>query len=195
MAIATFDVRKGFKEVFGLQAPLFGVSKSEGRSTIPTYPKADAYQEQIDGGDRVSVTGNVIPDRLRFVAFGEEFALPIETVATYELPHNIQRTSMNGKPGTVKEYWSLDDWSITLKGFLINYEEMRYPSDQKKDLLEFFKQNYSYEVRSDWMSEMGIYNVVVSNLRFPAMPGSANVQPFEIAMYSDGILELDLIIQ
>lgn len=195
MTQVKFDVGKGFEEVFGVQAPLFVASQTEVDDALPSFESSEAHREDFESGDRVAETGIVVPDRFRFERYGETFSLPIETVVDTSRGKNIVKTSMQGKDGTIKEYVNMDDWVLVIQGFLINYEEMTYPKKLKKALMDFFKSNYSYAVVSDFLTNDGIYNVVCKEIRFPSMAGHSNVQPFEMEMWSDEPLELDLIIK
>ncbi|MBI1228218.1 MAG: hypothetical protein GC192_23495 [Bacteroidetes bacterium] len=195
MAIAKFNLNDAYKEVFGFQTPLFGVVTNKQSAQLPQYENVptiieEDYQSSVD---RISPgTGVLLADRLRFEDQGEIYALPHETVISYHQAKNIVKTAMSGKDGTVKEYISLDDWSITIQGFIIDYDSSNYPIDRVDELRKWFQKNKDLGVVSDWLTQLGIYRIVVTDLDLPALAGFSNVQPFEIRALSDEPVELEL---
>jgi len=195
MAQIKFNISKGFKEAFGQHLPLFGLPGFGEPNALPKFGDAEIQVENYpESSDRVTPgTGLVVGDRIRFEHKGQVYKMPHEILVGYNRPKNIVKTPMQGKDGTVKEYISMDDWQITIQGFIIDYDVMAYPIDRVSELNEWFAINKELTVVSDWMTRLGIFNVVVESLDLPPMPGVANAQAFELVLLSDEPVELELI--
>jgi hypothetical protein len=204
MALVKFNYPDAFKEVFGISSriPLFvpqALKRVQGDGgQLPSFPEGRAEDDnRVSSPDRIAQGGVIVPDRLRFGSGASPtgiYRMPIETVAEYHRAKNIVKTPMRGLNNTVKEYISLDDWNIVLRGFIINYESVDYPLEEQVAMNDFFEINKALEVTSEWMSSLGIDYVVTTDIRFPPMEGHSNVCPFEITMLSDSPVEYELLV-
>lgn len=98
---------------------------------------------------------------------------------------NIVRTAMNGRNGTVKEYISDGDYSITVDGLIVGEFPLVYPSDSIKALKTFKELSQSIEVAGQFLSLFGITNVVVNDFSYHELEGFRNQVAFRILMWSD----------
>ena len=98
---------------------------------------------------------------------------------------NIQKEPVQNGNGTVKEFISQDDFSITIRGFLINYASQDYPDQLVSDLWNVINAKKSLGITSQVFNLFGIHNIVIQDARFPAVEGFMNMQPFELNCISD----------
>lgn len=200
MTAVKFNINQAFQDVFNVYAriPAFlNIPKGQDNNSVPSFSEAKGdTAENPYNYLHVAVTGEIVWDRI-IVDYDNEGVLtqynfPIETVAELSCPNNIINTPLAGRKGSVKEYISRGDWEIILRGFMINYEEELYPQDMYKEMVRVFETDKSMRVKSRILNDAGIFDVVIKDVKFPPMEGFANCQPFEILLWSDEPIELEL---
>jgi hypothetical protein len=87
--------------------------------------------------------------------------------------------------GTVKEFVQQDDFQITVRGFLINYDSQDYPEQLMADLWKVLNAQQTLGITSRVFNLLGIHNIVITAARFPGVEGYINMQPFEFDAVSD----------
>jgi hypothetical protein len=102
----------------------------------------------------------------------------------------IITTPINGRNGTVKEYYSDGDYQVSLRGALVNPTGTNYPYNEFRILNELLKAKVSLKVTSEFMSLFPIYNLAVTDYTFPQEEGFTNTQLFQINALSDSPIEL-----
>ncbi|MBB6131328.1 DUF6046 domain-containing protein [Mucilaginibacter lappiensis] len=105
---------------------------------------------------------------------------------------NVVKTPMQGKDGTVKEYISDDDYAITIRGFLINYDSWEYPEQQLQELMQVINAKVAIGITSQVFNLLDIHNIVIERWSFPAVEAYQNMQPFELECTSDQPVELEI---
>lgn len=160
--------------------------------------------------DAFSSTGGVIKENLQ----GVEIVLPVRFYSgptlLMHLPHVvvkinnkkiIAKTAMNERKGSVKEQYSIDDYVIGVKGFLINPNH-KFPEEELETL------KYLYETRQAITLDNALTNiyltdpelsqeeqrrVVVDSLDIAEVQGGRiNVRPFSMSLLSDSVFTLEL---
>lgn len=127
---------------------------------------------------------------LRISETATEF-LNLQTVLlTVEQEKNIVKTAPQGRSGTVKEYISAGDYSVTIRGAMVGQSPDEYPIDQVKQFLALVEANTAIVAISPFLQLFQIYNIVVETWRLEQLQGYQNVQPFEINAVSDTPIEL-----
>jgi hypothetical protein len=104
----------------------------------------------------------------------------------------IERTTVRGRNGTVKEYWSMDDFEVRLRGAIIEQRTDYYPNEEVQNLHDLLKLPESLKVVSRFLQMFDIYELTVKDYYFPPIEGVTNVQYFDITCYSDEPEELIL---
>lgn len=117
---------------------------------------------------------------------------------------NIITTAIQGRNGTVKEFISDGDFSITLTGMIVGRNEGGevkdignfYPSDDVNKLITICKVPDSIEILSDFLglfSDPKIENprFVITDYNIPQREASRDMQPFQISLLSDSSINLD----
>ncbi|BAQ92551.1 phage tail related [uncultured Mediterranean phage uvMED] len=105
----------------------------------------------------------------------------------------IIKTNIQGLSGSVKEYISLGDYSVSIRGALVDPNGARYPQEQVKTLVEFLEAPTSLAIGSRFLNSMfEIQNLVIDSYMFLQSEGVQNVQLFEIRAISDDPIELTI---
>lgn len=86
--------------------------------------------------------------------------------------------------GTVKESWSVDDWSITVNGVLIGCDSEEL-NRQLSELVEVAKSGETLGIENEWLNRgLGVTQVVVESLDLPHTKGLTN-QAYSLKLSSD----------
>ena len=204
MAETRFNISNALKEVFGIygRTPLFTLGSDQESGTLPKFQDSEPKIGEMNFAKNLvaPMTGVLLQDRFGFnfpldrkdKVGVEGYFLPVETVLELERAKIIVKTNMQGRDGSVKEYISMDDWSLNFKGFFINYENDLYPEEKVETLLRIFEKKIPLKMTSKWLSRWGIERVVMENISFPTFEGHANVQPFELRCLSDDPITLTI---
>lgn len=113
----------------------------------------------------------------------------------------IVETALNARRGTVKEEFSVDDYSITVKGFLID-EARNFPEDQLELLRDLFETSHAVtldnaltnifltdsSLKEDEQRRVVIYDFDVQEVQ----GGRLHVRPFTMALKSDCVFTLEM---
>ena len=125
-------------------------------------------------------------------ASGKRFDFPVEPLVSISGKNKIARrqTAKKGEGiGTIKEYWSTDDWTITIKGLLYGPRitgapEQTYPRMDLEALRDILLTPESLRVYCEPLQLLGINRLVIESFQFPFTKGE-NVQAYVIKAYSD----------
>ncbi|MPS74013.1 MAG: hypothetical protein E2590_12835 [Chryseobacterium sp.] len=122
----------------------------------------------------------------------------LEVIATINQEKNIVTTAMQGRNGTIKEYISDGDYSITLDCGINNYTEgddtgasFEYPKDKIEELYKILSLPETLIVSSPFLSMFRIDSAVVKSYSLQQETHS-NRQYIQIQMLSDRAYEIDL---
>lgn len=121
-----------------------------------------------------------------------------ECIMTINLEKNIVSTALQGRSGTIKEYVTQGDYSITMAAAISNYQEegqsnsiTEYPAEKLKKLKEFLDVEDSIKVHSQFLDYFGIRSVVIQKYNLTQETHS-NRQSISITMLSDTPYEIKL---
>ena len=98
---------------------------------------------------------------------------------------NIIVTNIQGRDGSVKEYISNGDYTVVLRGAIVQVDANSYPKTEVERLHNILKQKISIPVVSGFLDQFGIRNLTVLSFSFPQKEGFNNTQLFEIRAISD----------
>lgn len=105
----------------------------------------------------------------------------------------IIKTPVNARGGTVKEAYNIDDYNITMRGFLIDKVNYQFPELQIIALKRLFELNQSVAFDNGLTNIFlnSKTNVAIETLDFPEVEGGKwHVRPFSMQMVSDNISSL-----
>lgn len=100
-------------------------------------------------------------------------------------PRQIIKTQVMGRPGTIKEYINDGDWTVRMRGLIVENSIHNYPRAQVAAFMQLLKLQEPIKVISEYLNLFGILNVVVENYNFAQKQGFQNVQPFDLSCVSD----------
>lgn len=108
----------------------------------------------------------------------------------------IIKTDIQGRDGTVKEYISLGDYKISIKGVILGNHGV-YPDDTKtinkttvSELINMCLINKSLTVNSWYLRQFNIFDIVIESFTLGQLEGEYSSQTFEIEALSDTPFEL-----
>lgn len=113
---------------------------------------------------------------------------PVISIASRK---TIIETPLTERRGTVKELVNIQDYEITIKGFIIaNTNE--FPEESVTILRTIYEQNAPLSIQNPLTDifllrpdRSGSDQVVITELKFPAITGVKNIRPYELHMVSD----------
>lgn len=184
-----FNIPVLFERTFGI-TPNRGeqqlIDKVIDYKDIDTLPNDQVYEHTSKLGvpvwDVVSLDEKLIEGTNdKFIGY----SFPAEMTVEVSRAKNSIETDIVGMEGSVEELVSSGDWSITLRGFIINYESTAYPEQEVRELSDVCKlKDTLMGVTSNYLNNLEIEFLSLHNLRLPQLPGYTNVQPFEITAKS-----------
>lgn len=114
---------------------------------------------------------------------------------------NIVKTPLIDRKGTVKELYSVDDYAISLKGFVIG-DNGEFPEAEIDSLRSLFENKTALQIDNAitnvFLTDPSVETnekrrVVIESLEFPEVEGGRiNVKPFSMQLVSDHIFKLEL---
>jgi len=111
---------------------------------------------------------------------------------------NIVTTPTQGRNGTVKEYISEGDFSISINGVIAGSDFLGfkvsdgnvYPEASVNEMIQIVRAPARLKVVSEFLDLFGISEVVVTDYDFPQTRGTRDNQLFTMQLLSDEPLEL-----
>ncbi len=100
------------------------------------------------------------------------------------------RTEVQGRSGTVKEYYSADDYAVKIQGAIISQHMDYFPYDRVRFFRELLSTPGAIKAISDYLLLFDIYELAIENVEWIQQAGIQNTQLFEISGYSDSPEEL-----
>ena len=134
-------------------------------------------------------------------------AIEIQNMMMYiQQKKNIQRTRIAGSDGRVKQYISLDDYDITVKGKLVGHDSFKlddeytvvgggWTPNERPDAVihafcEFMEAPTAFNVSCDFLKFNGIRTCVVEGFKLTPEVGRLDNQAFQFKMLSDAKFEI-----
>lgn len=119
-----------------------------------------------------------------------QITMPPATLIDFSQAKVIEKTRIAGRNGTVKEYIGMDDWSIRLRGIIINEEKDEAPEEAIKLIKDLKNCPVAIRILNPMCLWLDIYNVIVEDIDFPSLEGYPGAQPYTMNLSSDEIFEL-----
>lgn len=130
------------------------------------------------------------PFKLKFENEPEGFLLPIDPIVSVSGGNKIvRRYIQSAKKGSVKEFFAIDDYRITVAGLLCS-DANATVEEYAKRLKTYLESSESLQVQCTLLNEVfEIFSIVVESYEFPFTTGE-EYQQFSFTAYSDESLEL-----
>jgi hypothetical protein len=131
---------------------------------------------------------------LNSTVFGASELLLPYAVIEMDAKKTIVKTALAERRGTVKELYSIDDFTISIKGFLIDNNRV-FPEEELTILNKLWELNEAIEF-DNALSNIFLdkdTRVVIEDLKLPAVEnGWKHIRPFSMKLESDSIFTLDV---
>ena len=114
-------------------------------------------------------------------------------VASVSQSKNIVKTPLAGRNGTIKEYMSDGDYTITLSGTILSGIRDVYPEEQVRQMNEMFKSSVALNCYNNFLQRLGITEVVVNDFSWKEQIGSFSKQDFSVKLISNVSYEEEVI--
>lgn len=172
---------------------------TSGAKPLTAYSGSFAEQTEIVGesqnsdGTDAQVTswlGTPVWADVRLFPQGREDLILETVLCTISQRKNIVTTTIPGRKGTIKEYVSLGDYELNIKGAIVGKDRGVFPTQVVRDLLSVLIEDQAIKIVSDFLRIFDIYNIVVMDYSFPQQEGFQNMQLFEFNALSDNPVEL-----
>jgi hypothetical protein len=119
--------------------------------------------------------------------------LPNEPIIEISGSKTIIKTPIDGKEGTFKEHFAMNDYAVTIRGVAVNENNSDdYPELQVRQLRTIFEKRNSVEVVCKLLSMFNIKNLAIVDFNAPPIEGAPGMQPYEFICLSDQLSDLDL---
>lgn len=126
--------------------------------------------------------------------FGTEKVLLPYSVIKISARKTIVKTPLAERQGTVKELYSVDDYNISLKGFVIDESNRSFPEREIEVLQKLFSINEAVDF-DNALSNLFLQEqrVVIESLELPEVEGGRkHIRPFSMTLTSDSVFTLDV---
>jgi hypothetical protein len=114
----------------------------------------------------------------------------ITALITASKNKNIVVTKIQGRNGTVKEYVSDDDYTISIKGVLVGKYANKRPVDEIKKLEDLCDIPLEIDIVSNFLADLNVLTVVITSHSKTQREGMRNVIDFEIQCLSETPFEI-----
>lgn len=189
--MAEFNFKELFENAFGYQPNTEAVPQISAKGDRVEYSQIGTpYYGQLDGIEFFQPI--YIDDML--IPFG---------VMSQTWKKTVVRTPMVERGGSVKELISIDDYMFNIKGIIISADNS-FPEDKYRQIVELWKKDSSVTMRSvlsDYVlngrtkvagdDPLG-HRVIISEIKWPAIPGVENARAFDMEVEADLIFDLEL---
>lgn len=195
----SLDLSTLFKQHFGIDV---NISKFEPPGNLIPFdplPTVEGGFEMVNGlpVDRYSALGTPVFDYIKIknsTYYNHEgkrrrvydYEFPYECLIELNQPSIIEETFIVGrKGGSIKEQMGTDDWYITIRGLIINYETGNYPTEAVERFIKMISHPTELEVESPFLNMFGINQMVIFDRNIPQIEGALNYQPFTLMCKSN----------
>jgi hypothetical protein len=186
-----FDIAAIFKQLYGYKpAHIPDLPPAPAEPSFSISPRTDTniYGNALYGGQ--DTIGREVFCPLTIMVGQIEYFFPY-TVIGFEREKTIKETEMTEAGGAAKQIISMKDWSISVKGFVIGYQE-QLPGDELQALKYVFESKEEVRLKSAYSDLFLSANdrVLIYKLSIPEKPRVIGVRDFAMEMKSDSILTL-----
>lgn len=118
-----------------------------------------------------------------------KFLMPVATVIDFSRTKKVLKTPTIGGLGSVKEVFSMEDWSISINGIILpdenNPPEYRTVAGQMNAIQKFHEYAGCVGVEGKVFADRNIVNIVTESLTFSPVRGKPNMMQYSIQATSD----------
>jgi hypothetical protein len=124
----------------------------------------------------------------------DDMVLPLAAI-TVSGRNTVISTAVAGRDHVVNEIISFEQWSVKIQGFVVEQEEGGYspfPSNRLVQQVKLFRKGQAVKVECEYLRLFGIHYLVLTDVQYPDMAGTAGAFAYEFSALSDEPVELEL---
>jgi len=193
--ITRFILENMASRTLGSVLPPYFLNRKVSISPVAQYPEFIRMDdEQLTETIRNNALGipMMLPLEIKKPDERDFWLLPLEPLISITGKNLIIKRNVSKKNfrGSIKEYWSQDDYSIDINGMLITPDsDDVYPEDDVRRLRELCEAKTALEVKSPLLNIFDVFRVVIEDFEFPFTKG-ANTQAYCLKCSSDDLYDL-----
>jgi len=201
MSFIVHDIQDLYRQVFG--------GKPYKITGKPTTKEESPFRIDGNRNEEISETGNALTANY----LGKEIWLPVtftglnpDVFGTDKLllPYSVikitgkktvVKTPLAERKGTVKELYNIDDYAISIKGFVIDEDKRVWPEKDLTTLKKLWELNEAIQLDN---ALTNIFldkdtRVVIESIDFPEVEGGKkHIRPFSMSIESDSVFTLEI---
>jgi len=164
-------------------------------ATIAKAGSIDADSLETTVGDKIEQTifgtPQVVPLKVKLKSESDWWLFPVEPLISIDGKSILIKRNVAKKKGrgSIKEYWTEDDWVINVQGTLTNPGTENFPDADLKQLIKYCTATEPLDVACPALERLGITRIVIEDRSLPFTKGPEN-QNFSFKAYSDDDWEL-----
>ena len=142
-------------------------------------------------------TAQVVPLKFKLKSESEFWLFPVEPLITIEGKNIVTKRSVAKKRdggGTVKEWWTQDDYSITINGLFTVANQLAFPQSDVNNLVKYCTASEPVQVLCPLFEIIGVTQIVIESSSLPFTKGIEN-QSYSIQAVSDKPFDLFIKLQ
>ena len=195
MAEISFNLADIFERAFGYRTAAFDPEFAEARGNNPALrvdqgAHGSAYYAKDSLGTEYYMPVTIAyPDNAETGAL-KKWDLPYPVISITSRK-TIVETPLTERRGTVKELINIQNYEIVVKGFIIGNTN-EFPEDAVTTLRSIYEQNVPLSIQCPLTDifllrpdRSGSDQVVLYEIKFPAISGIKNIRPYELHFVSD----------
>lgn len=169
--------------------PPFPVSNPEKINQVGII---EAEVAEYTGGDKVEQTifgtPQTAPLSLKLSSESTYWLLPVEPLISINGKNIIVKRNVSKRKrgfGSIKEYWTQDDYAISILGLLTDSGTMYdFPREDLVTLMKYCTAKEPIDVKCPLLEILGVTKIVIEDYQLPFTKGPQN-QNYSITAYSD----------
>ncbi len=118
--------------------------------------------------------------------------LPATATAEFKRGKTVTTSSPNAATSSTKELWAFQDWSVVIRGLILDGQPNYFPAGQLREMLSWEKIADSIKVSGEMFGFIGIKQLVIMDCNIGKVAGMPNVVPFQFTCVSDEDLVLSI---
>lgn len=115
-----------------------------------------------------------------------------DVILVVDMAKNIVKTPVQGLNGTIKEYISDSDDSVSIKGRIVGKNGV-HPFEEVNKLHQLISAPVAVKIVSKFLQNLNIDTIVIESAHIPQMEGGYSYQEFEITASTDFPIELNIV--
>jgi hypothetical protein len=164
--------------------------KEQGASGSPYYATDAQGREYFMPVTLTYEESSALPDTPTTASTLKKWDLPYPVISITS-KKTVVETALTERRGTVKELINVQDYEIIVKGFIVGNTH-EFPENDMATLRTIYEQNTAISIACPLTDifllrpgRSGSDQVVITELKFPAVTGIKNVRPYELKLVSD----------